>query len=63
MSALFLLVEVRSAYGRVTIYPACPVSEGFCALLKQKSLTETDIEKIKELGYIVRVKEVGGGEL
>ena len=49
-------VEIKSVFGNEKIYPACPVAEGFCKLINQKTLTERDINCIKELGYEVQVQ-------
>lgn len=53
-----LIVEIDRSFGRETIRPACPVSEKFCRLLKQRTLTREDVELIKQLGYTVKVKEI-----
>lgn len=37
--------------------PECALSSGFCGLLKRKTLTHTDIECIKRLGFLVVTKE------
>lgn len=52
-----LYVERFLYYGRETIKPACDLSRGFAVLLKQKTLTHEDVERIKALGFEVRVKE------
>lgn len=52
-----LLVKVHEYFGRRTIYPACPLSEKFCILLNQKTLTEGDCERIKDLGFLIKTKE------
>jgi len=53
-----LYVERFVYYGRETIKPACPLSRGFADLLKQKTLTPDDVERIKKLGFEVRMREV-----
>lgn len=53
-----LIVERFSWYGRETLRPACPLSEGFARLLGQKTLTPEDVERIKALGFVVKTKEV-----
>ncbi len=53
-----LTVSVVEYFGRETIRPECVLSRKFCALLGQQTLTRTDVEKIKELGYTIKIKEV-----
>ena len=52
-----ITVNIVNKYGNDKIYPACPMAEGFCVLLNQKTLTERDIQKIKALGFIVQVEQ------
>jgi len=53
-----LTVSIVEHYGRETIRPECELSRNFAALLGQRTLTRTNINKIKELGYIIKLKEV-----
>ncbi len=48
-------VTIRNVYGNETIYPACPNSQLFAKLLKQTTLTRSDLSIIKQLGYEVEV--------
>ena len=48
-------VEIKSVYGTQKIYPACPKAETFCKMIGQKTLTDIDIKRIKELGFEVQV--------
>jgi hypothetical protein len=48
-------VEIKTIYGVDKIYPACPKAEVFCKLLNQKTLTDRDIELIKQLDIAVQV--------
>jgi len=50
-----ITVEIKSVYGTQKIYPACQKAEVFCKMVGQKTLTETDIKRIKELGFEVQV--------
>lgn len=52
-----LTVSVIEAYGKLTIRPQCETSRLFCELLGQKTLTEENVEAIKALGYVIKVKE------
>jgi hypothetical protein len=49
-------VEIKSVFGNKKIYPACEKAQGFCKLIGQKTLTDRDIDRIKELGYEVLVQ-------
>lgn len=53
-----LIVSVFEPYGRVTIKPECELSRLFAELLGQKTLTATNIEVIKQLGFEVKTMEV-----
>lgn len=48
-------VEIKSVYGADKIYPADDKAGVFCKLLNQKTLTERDINLIKELDIEVQV--------
>jgi hypothetical protein len=37
----------RNVYGRVLYYPDCPLSRSLVAVADQKTLTGTDLEKLK----------------
>ena len=51
-----ITVEIKNVYGPVDIYPICSKAQLFTRLTKTKTLSTWDINKIKELGYIVNVK-------
>ncbi|MFO0906826.1 MAG: hypothetical protein U0835_00405 [Isosphaeraceae bacterium] len=48
-------VEIKTLYGRDVIYPACEKAGVFCKMLKQATLTDVDVQRIKELGFTVQV--------
>lgn len=48
-----ITIEVKNVYGKQTIYPACEKSEIFASMLGQKTLTTSDLTKIKSLGFEV----------
>ena len=48
-------VEIKSVYGKETIYPACQISSVFASLAKQTTLTAREVKLIKELGYEIEV--------
>ena len=51
-----ITVEIKNVYGHVDIYTICSKAQLFTRLTKTKTLSTWDINKIKELGYIVNVK-------
>ena len=50
-------VQIRQVYGRDFIYPHCDTAKKFAELIRQKTFTELDIERIKALGYKVEVHQ------
>lgn len=48
-------VEVKNVYGNETIYPVCEKAKIFASFKGQKTLTNNDIAKIKDLGYTIEV--------
>lgn len=50
-----LKVHVVPQYGQTAIHPACPQSKLFAKMLNQKTLTQDNVELIKELGYVIQV--------
>ena len=48
-------VRIKSVYGSTKVYPVCDKALAFARLVKQITLTETDIATIKALGYTIEV--------
>jgi hypothetical protein len=46
-------VTIKSVYGNITAYPACPTAALFAQLLGPKSLTPQALKTIKALGFEV----------
>ncbi len=46
-------VIVKNVYGNTNVYPACPTAKILCQLTGRKTLTHTDLQNIKALGYNV----------
>lgn len=46
-----LKVSLHRPYGNETFYPECVSSKILADLLRQKSLTREDVEKLKSLGF------------
>lgn len=49
-------VSIESIYGREVIRPLCDTGEMFCRMLGQKTLTRSDIEVLKEIGFVFQVE-------
>lgn len=52
-----LKVEIKQNYGNQLIYPTCAQSKIFCELLNTKTLTQSAINKIKQLGFTFEVQQ------
>jgi hypothetical protein len=48
-------VQIRSVYGRDTVYPACPDAARFAAIAGTKTLCDGNLRMIRELGYEIVV--------
>jgi hypothetical protein len=47
-------VTVKSVYGNITAYPACPAASLFAQLMGTKTLTPQALKTIKALGFEVK---------
>ena len=54
---LEIIIEIKDVYGVQKYYPACAVSQIFAGLAGTKTLTPENLQRIRHLGYKVRVKE------
>lgn len=45
-----IMIEVRSVYGELKAYPACPKARVFADLAGTKTLTQASLRLIQELG-------------
>jgi hypothetical protein len=48
-------VEIKSVYGRDTVYPACPDARRFADISGAKTLTDRTLRLVRELGYEIEV--------
>tara|TARA_Y100000034_G_C6803805_1_gene360744 strand:+ start:219 stop:392 length:174 start_codon:yes stop_codon:yes gene_type:complete len=53
-----ILVEIKNHYGTRFIYPLCDTGKLFLRFTGNKTLSNSDIETIKTLGYTIKIKEV-----
>ena len=52
---LCIHVRVMDVYGRQVVYPVCDKAKVFAAIADTKTLTETNLRRIKKLGYEIHV--------
>ena len=57
MPGLQITVEVRSVYGRDTIYPVCDAAAAFAAIAGTTTLTVPVLKQIIKLGYEIRYQQ------
>lgn len=46
-----ITVTIKSNYGAITAYPACPKAQAFARIAGTKTLTVEVLKSIRELGY------------
>jgi hypothetical protein len=51
-----ITVQIKSVYGKQTIYPVCDDAILFAKLTGNKTLSQGDIATIKGLGYTIAVQ-------
>jgi hypothetical protein len=51
-----LTIEIKNVYGRDLNYPACSKSMMLAKLANKKTLSDTDMTLIKDLGYEIEYK-------
>ena len=54
MNGLLITVEVRSVYGRDTIYPVDAAAKAFAAIAGTTTITPEALRYIRALGYAVQ---------
>lgn len=54
---LSILVEIKNVYGAEKIYPISETAKIFAEIAGTKTLTPITIERVKELGYEIQVKQ------
>lgn len=59
----FITVEIRQVYGKEAIYPIDNKATLFAKMLGQTTLTRSDIQFIKALGFEVRVHHSSPAQL
>lgn len=52
-----ITVSIKQVYGNDTVYPECTRAKLFAELLGQRTLTFTDLNIIKKLGFHITVKQ------
>ena len=57
-SNMNLIIEVKTVYGNRLVYPICKKAIALCQITNQKTFSQFDIYKLKEIGYTFTQKEV-----
>ena len=52
-----ITVKIKTNYGTRCVYPVCEASKLFASISGNKTLTDSTISKIKELGYSILVEQ------
>ena len=52
---LRITVEIREVYGKKMYYPHCAKSKVFASITNTVTLSETNLRRIRELGYGITV--------
>lgn len=55
MINLVLKVSIVSRYGVETIYPECETARKLCVLIQQRTFTQEDVRRIKDIGFAFEV--------
>jgi hypothetical protein len=53
-----IIVTIKSVYGRDLIYPICSQARIFASIADTETLTPYAIDRIKSLGYRVKVQPI-----
>ncbi len=56
MSENKITIEIKSVYGNDLFYPVCDNAKRFAELTKRKTLLESDLITIKNLGFKIEIK-------
>ena len=46
-----ILIEIKNVYGKEVIYPKCEKSTLIAKMLGQKTLTRSNLQYLKEIGF------------
>jgi hypothetical protein len=52
-----IIVKIKNNFGNEAIYPACDKARIFAEMVGQKTLTRSNIETIKKLGFTINVEQ------
>lgn len=53
----YIVVQIKSVYGKETVYPVCQKATLFAKLAQTKTLTSDTLAYIRALGYRIEVKQ------
>jgi len=53
-----IIIEQKQVYGKTLYYPVCETAQIFSDLTRTKTLDRFQLQKIKNLGYSIELKQV-----
>lgn len=54
-----IIVSIKTVYGNEQVYPVCDQAKIFSQMAGTKTLTRSQLELIKRLGYEIKLHSVG----
>lgn len=51
-----IVIEARDIYGQLKFYPKCAQAQVFADIAGTKTLSETNLRRIKKLGYLLDIE-------
>ena len=57
-----IVLKLKSVYGTIRAYPVCMESKLLCSLLSQKTFTESQVKKLRMIGFDVSYEQTNFGE-
>ena len=51
-----ITVEARDVYGQLKFYPKCEQAKLFAAIANTTTLTQVNLRRIKQLGYLLDIE-------
>ena len=52
-----ITVKAKNNYGTIVFYPVCRMAQQFAEIVGQKTLTHTDLQKIKAMEVSIKIEQ------
>lgn len=52
-----ITVKAKNNYGTIVFYPVCRMAQQFTEMVGQKTLTHTDLQKIKAMEVSIKIEQ------